>query len=635
MHTRVSLDAAPLAAAPTDPSTASSAVTPSASSLPPAPLFTHFASAAFRTRTALVSGPAGVAFSYAQLLAAARSVQALLQSRLGRSDCRDLRIAILQPAGFDFTAVLLGVWLSGAIAVPLHPGHPAPELEYILTDSGAAVLVVGEEHAAAVAQLRRPSAEQNGSQSEMQVVQWGANSASASTSSTPAALDGSASETQVLQWGADSAATSASSAEPQPISYGSASDFLSRRALLIYTSGTTGAPKGVVWTHAMLDYQMRTLTELWAWSENDRILNVLPLHHVHGLINVLLCALYAGASCVFPPHAKAGAAEIAQMLMDSQRGLNVFMAVPTIYSRILSWLETQPASVREGFRSAVSSRFRLMVSGSSAAPLPVLQGWKHASGIELLERYGMSEAGMILSQPLDPARRIAGTVGSPLPGVRTKIVPREEDESGSTATAAASSSASASGSAPEIVGDLRIQGPGVFREYWNRPAQTAAEFDEEGWFKTGDVVSVSSPALSSAASAAAASTSTGSPSSEPVFRMLGRSSVDVLKSAGYKISALDVERELLGHPEVAEVAVVGLPDEQYGQVVAAILVLKPGASCSSAASLSQWCRSRLASYQIPRVWRIVKEIPKNAMGKTNKKQLIKSFASAEHKDGKA
>ena len=563
--------------------------------LPPIPLFAHFASPDFLSRPALVFRTRQC-HSHLRRSPRRYALRAVAAAETARSiGSAGSALAILQPGGFDFCAVLFGCWLSGAIAVPLQPRHSPPEIEYILGDSGAAALIVGEEYAANVAGVKRTTPAQNGSSSEMQVLQWGGDAASASAT----------------------AAGTSTATTPHPVPYGSPASYLSRRALLIYTSGTTGSPKGVVWSHSMLEYQLRTLTALWGWSSADRILNVLPLHHVHGLINVMMCAMYAGAACVFPPHAKAGAAEIAQMLMDEQRGINVFMAVPTIYSRILAWLDTQPASVRDAFKSSVSSRFRLMVSGSSAAPLPVLQGWKQASGIDLLERYGMSEAGMILSQPLDPARRVPGTVGQPLPGVKTKIEPRPEDEeSGSTAAAAAA--AAASSSAGDVVGDLLIQGPGVFREYWNRPARTAAEFDSDGWFKTGDVVSVTAASASSPA----------------VFRMLGRSSVDVLKSGGYKISALDVERELLSHPEITEAAVVGLPDEQYGQVVAAIVVMKPASACSSA-SLSAWCRSRLASYQIPRVWRIVNEIPKNAMGKTNKKHLIRSFAAEKQVDTKA
>lgn len=397
-------------------------------------------------------------------------------------------------------------------------------------------------------------------------------------------------------------------------------------------------PKGVVWRHSMLEFQLSTLTREWQWSASDRILNVLPLHHIHGVVNVLLSALYAGARCDFPRGAggKANTEEIARALLetDPARKLTVFMAVPTIYSQLLTWVRQRSPEERARFKERCAA-FRLMVSGSSALPGPVLDAWESEAGTLLLERYGMSETGMTLSQPIDLAKRHAmrGSVGTPLPGVLTKIVPlaaeaSEADASPAALAAAAAAAAkkqqasSASGDSDpsasaaagvEVVGELRVKGPGVFREYWRRPEKTDAEFDAEGWFKTGDVVSVT-PAASPA-------NRTGL----DVYRMLGRASVDVLKSAGYKISALDVERELLSHPDIEGAAVVGVEDTTYGQVVAAVVQLKAGSGCSSAEQLQRWCRTRLASYQVPRLWRIVGSIPRNAMGKVNKKELVKMF----------
>lgn len=398
----------------------------------------------------------------------------------------------------------------------------------------------------------------------------------------------------------------------------------------------------------MLEFQLSTLTREWGWAATDRVLNVLPLHHIHGVVNVLLSALYAGARCDFPrgPGGKATTEEVARALMDPrpERRLSVFMAVPTIYSQLLAWAGKQSDEERAEFKRRCSS-FRLMVSGSSALPGPVLDAWEAEAGVLLLERYGMSETGMTLSQPVDAAKRHAmrGSVGTPLPGVLTKIVPLSADEPDASPAALAAAAAAAeaaakqhssaptssagpgaapvgaSGAGGEVVGELRVKGPGVFREYWRRPEKTDAEFDADGWFKTGDVVSVT-PASSP-------SNTTGL----DIYRMLGRASVDVLKSGGYKISALDVERELLSHPDVEGAAVVGVADDTYGQIVAAVVQLRPGAGCSSADQLQRWCRSRLAGYSVPRLWRVVGSIPRNAMGKVNKKELVKLFQMDNNK----
>ncbi len=621
---RFSSSAGALAAAASS-GTAASAAVPAASSLPPLPLFQHLTSADFLQRPALLTGGDDAAeASYAELLSNARVVQAKLQRAVGRSDLRDVRVGLLYSGGVSFVSSLFGVWLSGGIAIPLHTAHPAPELNYLLEDAGVAVLLVGKELRSLADSLTAPPAQEG--EKPMQLLEWDAASAAADSVSSSSSSSSSSSQSIDSQ-----------SQQPLPYSFGPPSDFLLRRALFIYTSGTTGRPKGVVWTHKMLEFQLSTLTKLWGWRKEDRILCVLPLHHIHGLVNVVLCAFYSGARVTFPPSSvKFSTPQIAQALMDSseRRKLSVFMAVPTIYSQLLTWLRSQPSALQSLFRERVKSNFRLMVSGSSALPEPILSGWESATGgVLLLERYGMSETGMTLSQPLDEAKRrtMMGTVGSPLPGVQVKIVPMEaaaEDASPAAIAAAAamsaaaateSSSASNSNGPPspsslapttERIGSLLVRGPGVFSEYWRRPEKTAEEFDHgDGWFKTGDVVSVTK----------------GEDGSDSVYRLLGRASVDVLKSGGYKISALDVERELLAHPEIENVAVLGLPDAEFGQRVAAVVQLRAGSGCSSSDSLQHWCRSRMASYQVPRAWRIVSVLPRNAMGKTNKKELAKLF----------
>jgi len=215
----------------------------------------------------------------------------------------------------------------------------------------------------------------------------------------------------------------------------------------------------------------------------------------------VLGALFAGARVTFPA-GKLGAEGTARALMErsAQGKLTVFMAVPTIYAQVLAWLRKAGPGVQAEFAQAVNPRtYRLMVSGSAALPAPILRGWEAATGngLLLLERYGMSEAGMILSQPLDEAKRrsMGKSVGQPLPGVQVKVEPVKGDEEGSgkgeaSDAARAAASSSSAGKSKEVVGSLLIRGPGVFREYWRRPDKTSEEFDSAGWFKTGDVVSV-------------------------------------------------------------------------------------------------------------------------------------------------
>ncbi|PRP83176.1 hypothetical protein PROFUN_09604, partial [Planoprotostelium fungivorum] len=268
---------------------------------------------------------------------------------------------------------------------------------------------------------------------------------------------------------------------------------------------------------------------------------------------------------------------------DTTDTLNLFMAVPTIYAKLSHEAETVDAEERRKFREA-SQKFRLMVSGSAALPESVMKKWAELSGHRLLERYGMSEIGMALSNPLH-GERIAGAVGQPLPGVEVRLwdeAANREAKSGEP-------------------GEVRIKGDTVFIKYWDRPDATAETFDSEGWFKTGDIGSYSEK--------------------EKTYRLLGRASVDIIKSGGYKISALDVERELLEHPHIREIAVVGIPNEEYGQVMGAIVVLAEGEEMT-VEDLKHWAKDKMASYKVPRQLLVLDEMPRNAMGKTNKKELV-------------
>jgi malonyl-CoA/methylmalonyl-CoA synthetase len=509
-------------------------------------------------RTALVA-PGG-ARTYGDLLTAANQLAvALLGSR---PDLGEARVALLTPPGAAYVAGQWGTWIAGGVSVPLSPQQTPHEWEHILDDSGATEVIVAPEHAEALGPL----------------------AAARGIRLTSADIALAALPPEPFEW------PSIPAIGPE------------RRALMLYTSGTTSRPKGVVLTHANLTAQVECLTAAWEWRPDDRALHVLPLNHTHGVINVLACALWNGAVCEF-----AGgfdAAQVWQRLASGNQnsgfmtrscgefpppcaghetGPSVFMAVPTIYSRLIAAWRKAPQDLRTGW-SRGAAGLRLFVSGSAALPVPVLEEWRAITGHTLLERYGMTEIGMALSNPLHGDRR-PGFVGTPLPGVEVRLV----TETG----------ADVAGCEP---GELLVRGPGVFREYWGRPDATAAAFADGGWFRTGDVGACENGA----------------------FRILGRLSVDIIKTGGEKVSALEVEAVLREHPAIDDCAVVGVPDAEWGECVAAVVALR-GSATLTLPGLRDWARVRLSGAKLPRRLLTVPTLPRNAMGKVVKPELIHLF----------
>lgn len=328
--------------------------------------------------------------------------------------------------------------------------------------------------------------------------------------------------------------------QPSDLSLPPFSDSLAvdRRALMIYTSGTTSDPKGCVTTHKNITFQASSLVKAWEYSPSDHLIHVLPLHHIHGIINGLTASFLSGAAVEMYP--KFDPKTIWERWQDKGSS-TMFFAVPTIYSRLVDYFDAhirgteQETAAREGARA-----LRLVVSGSAALPTPIKARFLEITGQTLLERYGMTEIGMAISCGLDVERRLDGSVGWPLPGVQVRLADKE------------------TGQIIEGVdedGIVEVKGDNVFLEYWNRPEATAKEFTPDGWFKTGDVAR-------RAANGA--------------YYIQGRASVDLIKTGGYKVSALEVERKMLGLDSIQEVAVVGVPDEEWGQRVAAIVKQRPG-----------------------------------------------------------
>ncbi len=478
----------------------------------------------------------GARYTYADLLAAsARVAGALLDAR---ADLNEARVAFVTESDFSHVATQWGIWRAGGIAVPLATSHPPAEWEYTLRDAGAGLLVAGPTFAEAA----RPVADPAG----VRMLTM----AQALEGPTAPALP--------------------------PVAPG-------RRAMMVYTSGTTGRPKGVVTTHDNLASQVTCLIEAWGWVPDDRILLVLPLHHVHGIVNVLTCALWAGAACEMAPAFDADA--VWDRLASGE--LTLFMAVPTIYRRLIAAWEAAPPE-RQRALSAGCSHLRLMVSGSAALPVQTLERWRAIGGHTLLERYGMTEIGMALSNPLRGERR-PGFVGAPLPGVEVRLV----DENGKPAPQG-------------IPGEIEVRGGNVFLEYWGRPDATRDAF-RDGWFRTGDVAVLEH----------------GS------YRILGRTSVDIIKTGGYKVSALEIEEVLRTHPAILECAVVGIADQEWGERVAAAVELRGDGTTLDLESLKGWARDRLAPYKIPRALRVVSGLPRNAMGKVTKPDVAALFQESE------
>ncbi|KAH9507696.1 Acyl-CoA synthetase member 3, mitochondrial, partial [Bulinus truncatus] len=287
----------------------------------------------------------------------------------------------------------------------------------------------------------------------------------------------------------------------------------------------------------------------------------------------------------------------APSLPHTEKHINLFMAVPTIYAKLIEYYENKLIKSRVSITSefiyaTLSNKIRIMVSGSSALPQPISDQWEKITGHRLLERYGMSEIGMALSCPLN-GTRVTGSVGNPMPNIKVRIVkPNVYSPSGYDILVEGNSHHTIVHKENEP-GDLQVQGPSVFLEYWKKPVETAEAFTKDGWFKTGDTVKYH----------------------QSVYYIVGRTSVDVIKSGGYKISALEIERHLLAHPEIKDCAVVGLPDLTWGQKVAAILVSKSGRESLDLASLKQWASSYLPPYQLPTVIKWIESIPKNTLGK--------------------
>lgn len=668
------------------------------------------------------------------------------------------RVCILAPSGFEYAVYTLGVWLAGGVAVPLHVQHAIPDMLHYLEDSQARIIVSHPDYLSTARDLlsafdqkqteldaaatttnettvaQHDEEDLSNQQLPQQITVPRVPALQPSKklvhieplpAFTPSSLLSIASFSPPHRPPSDQSTIvdpfinvdPAMVPDPKKITShvvdivktiafsridfsGNAHELLlnvpapSSPALFIYTSGTTSKPKGVVLKHSNIVSSIRGMAQAWGWSDQDHIMDLLPKHHIHGVINCLYTAMWSGARLTSPgrkfnpdvvwdqilagTEPNAAPHVIPQVRLDTiatenanslsfqpevigvpalrQFGINyqlpeqpqrdheqsvvfpqlnnssytVFTAVPTIYHRLIAAYDGYDAPKQQRLRMAMS-QFRLMMSGSMALPDSTLHRWKALSGHHLLERYGMSEVLMAVSN-LYNEPRIAGSVGWPLPGVNVRVLKQStQDYDGDDEDAAATEATKNEDGS--YIGELLINGPTVFGYYFNRPKQTLDSFvhvtDEtttsypssetargwafpnakplsSTWFLTGDIAQIRP---------------------DGSVKLLGRNSVDILKINGTKISALEIERQLLDCPMISSVAVVGLPSQSSGQSIAAIIVPKHenGAASNdlSLESLQQWAKGRMTHY--PREIDIVDSIPTNAMGKINKKLLVKQL----------
>ncbi len=342
-------------------------------------------------------------------------------------------------------------------------------------------------------------------------------------------------------------------------------------AAILYTSGTTGRSKGAMISHRNLSSNALVLHRFWGFEPHDVLLHSLPLFHVHGLFVACHCVLLNGSGMIF--HRKFDAKAV---MRDLPRA-TVFMGVPTYYSRLLG--ET-------GFNREACRHMRLFISGSAPLLAETFSEFQKRTGHTILERYGMTETGMLTSNPLDDAR-IGGTVGVALPGVSVRVA--DDDNRQLPA---------------EEVGHIQVKGENVLSGYWRMPEKNKEEFTPDGYFKTGDM---------------------GKADEKGYFSIVGRSK-DLVICGGYNVYPKEIELLIDELPDVVESAIIGLPHPDFGEAVVAVIVPKQGANALTEESVIASLKQRLANFKVPKRVYFVDDLPRNTMGKVQKNELRKRYA---------
>jgi malonyl-CoA/methylmalonyl-CoA synthetase len=462
------------------------------------------------------------------------------------------RVAVFAETCPELIAALVGNLRAGFIHVPINTRYKADEARHILEDSGASVVLTGgegEECGKVLKEILRRR---------------------------PPHLKQVVAMAEVLRAAAPTLPSSPSQQVPSSdLPRGEDDDV----AMLIYTSGTTGKSKGVALSYRALADNTASVTGLWRFAPEDRLLLALPLFHVHGLCLGVLGMLVHGLTLLLEP--RFDAARVVEAFESD--GATVFMGVPTMFVRLLEHLEAHPEA------AAPLRRARLFTAGSAALPAADFDAFRRLTGHAILERYGMSETLFTLSNPYDGERR-PGTVGHPTPGASVRIV---DDEGRDVADGE--------------LGEITVKSDGMMNGYWGREAETRASF-RDGWFLTGDVARRGD---------------------EGYVTIVGRKSVDVIKSGGYKIAAREIEDVLRRHPAVRDAAVVGVADRVWGQRICAAVVLVHGSGAGACEEVAAFAAAHLADYKKPREVRALDELPRNALGKVQKHLLALVFRPAD------
>ncbi len=448
------------------------------------------------------------------------------------------RVAVQVEKSPEALILYLGCLRSGAVYLPLNTDYTGAELEYFLSDSEPTVFVCRPEKRA-----------------ELEKV--------ASKAGVPC----------LETLGGDGAGSITDRVEGTDPDFADRPQTKDDLAAILYTSGTTGRSKGAMLTHANLASNADALASYWRFTSGDVLLHALPIFHTHGLFVATNVTLTSGASMIFLPRF-----DLEEVLRLLPR-VTTMMGVPTFYTRLLS----SPALTRE-----LVDHMRLFISGSAPLSPETHREFEKRTGQAILERYGMTETGMITSNPYDGARR-AGTVGFPLPGVEIRIADRE----------------TGAPLAQGDVGAIEVRGPNVFEGYWRMPEKTEAEFREGGFFISGDL---------------------GLIDDQGYLNIVGRDK-DLIISGGYNVYPAEVEAALDAVDGVAESAVIGVPHADFGEGVTAVVALLSGAALTED-EIRKTLQTELARYKVPKRVFFVDQLPRNKMGKIQKKELREEFQDA-------
>ncbi|GJE59814.1 malonate--CoA ligase [Methylobacterium trifolii] len=453
------------------------------------------------------------------------------------------RVAVQVEKSAEVVFLYLGAVRAGAVFLPLNTAYTAAEVAYFLGDAEPKVFVCDPARAEALANV--------------------------------ADMAGIG---RVLTLDAAGRGSITDAADAQGGAFADVARGPDDLAAILYTSGTTGRSKGAMLSHDNLASNARTLVDHWRFTDDDVLIHALPVFHTHGLFVAINTVLASGGSMLFLPRLDAKA------ILALMPRATAMMGVPTFYTRLLK---------EPGLDRQATASIRLFVSGSAPLLAETHRAWQARTGHAILERYGMTETNMITSNPYE-GERVAGTVGTPLPGVSLRVVDPETGD----------------GLGTDAVGMIEVKGPNVFKGYWRMPEKTAAEFRPDGFFVTGDL---------------------GKVDARGYVHIVGRGK-DLIITGGFNVYPKEVETEIDAMPGIVESAVIGLAHSDFGEGVTAVVVA--GADAPDEAAVLAHLDGRLARFKCPKRVLFVDELPRNAMGKVQKNRLREDHAGLYAESGK-